>query len=102
MDEGEAITTDDVKIFGPRLYNSNDVRDAISTVTGRSTEVRSIPKGELRQWWRKLVAEKAVDDMTEFVTCQLEGSQLLKEYAYDDHTIRGKTELVDELRESLQ
>lgn len=101
LDDANTISTDAVELFGPRLYSSNDVRDAIAEVTGKEVAVRSVPVDELNEWWGKQVPERYVKDFTEFVTCQLDEGILVQTYGYDEHTVRGKRELVDFLRASM-
>lgn len=100
LDSSAAHPTATRKIYGPRLYSSDDVRDAIAAVTGRQdVKVRSVPREELEEWWGRLVPKENVSDMVEFTTCQYDGGAIARtEYGYGEDTVRGETELVDEIR----
>lgn len=102
LDAENSIDTKDVKIFGPRLYSPDDVKEAIATATGKPVKVEPVAPEDLTAWWSSHIPEKYVGDFTEFTTCQLEGGVVLGEYEYDQRTVRGTRELVDEMRAWLQ
>jgi uncharacterized protein YbjT (DUF2867 family) len=98
LDDAGAVAADDVKIFGPRLYSSEDVRAAIETATGKKVTVTSVQRESLSSWWAKQVPEKYAPELVEFTICQLEGGVAVTDYEYDDKTIRGGRDLVAEFR----
>lgn len=87
-----------VKIFGPRLYSSLDIKDAIETVTGKKGELIIIPKEGLAEYWAKLVPAKHVQEFVDYSTCQLADGIAAPDYVYGDDTVRCEIELVDDLR----
>ncbi|KAK0387246.1 hypothetical protein NLU13_5559 [Sarocladium strictum] len=99
LDDVGDLSNDDVWVFGPRLYSSEDVREAIETATGKKVEVKSVPREDLASWWGKHVPEKYVPELTEFTLFQLEGGAVTADYTYDDKTVRCGRELVEEFRE---
>ncbi|SPO06418.1 uncharacterized protein DNG_09108 [Cephalotrichum gorgonifer] len=86
------------KIFGPRLYSTLDIQDAMEEVTGKKGELVIIPPEGLAEYFDKGMPEKYVSDFVELITAQLPGAILEREYGYGEDTVRGKVELVDGLR----
>lgn len=89
-----------VDLFGPQYYSALDVKSALETVTGKRGELRVVGEDGLRKYWAERLPEIYVDEFVEFLSAQLPGGVLTREYEdKGGSTVRGKTELVDELRE---
>ncbi|KAL1855369.1 hypothetical protein Daus18300_011087 [Diaporthe australafricana] len=91
----------DVKLLGPRLYSSLDIKDAIESVTGKKGRLVTIPRGGLADYWAKLIPEAYVQEFVDFTTAQLSGGTIAQDHVYLEDTIRCKRDLVDDLREMV-
>lgn len=87
-----------IKIFGPRLYSSLDVKYAIESVTGKKGELVTIPREGLAEYWAKHIPKEHVQEFVDFSTCQLADGIAATDYGYGEDTIRSETELTDYLR----
>ncbi|KAH7260650.1 uncharacterized protein BKA55DRAFT_661051 [Fusarium redolens] len=88
-----------LKIFGPRPYSSNDLRDAFEEVTGKKVELVLAQGKDLRALLGQLFPEHCIPDFMEIIEASLPGGLIAEEYGYDEKTITGKVELIDTLRE---
>ena len=87
-----------VRIFGPRLYSSLDVKTALEEVVGKGGKLVTIPPEGLAGYFEKELPEMYVPDFVEFMTAQLPGGIAESEYEYREDTYRGEVELLDGLR----
>lgn len=87
-----------VRIFGPRLYSSLDVKSALEEVTGKEGRLVTIPPEGLGEYLAKELPEMYVPDFVEFMMAQLPGGIAEREYDYREDTVRGEVELVDGLK----
>lgn len=88
-----------VRIFGPRLYSSLDVKDALEKTTGKESALVSIPPEKLAEYFANELPAAYVQDFVELITAQLPGGILPAEYDYSGNTVRGEVELLDGLRD---
>lgn len=87
-----------VRIFGPRLHSSLDVKKALEEVTGKEGTLITIPPEGLAEFFAKELPAPYVQDFVELITAQLPGGISEGEYEYRDDTVRGEVELLDGLR----
>lgn len=87
-----------VRIFGPRLYSSLDVKKALEEVTGKEGTLITIPPEGLAQYFAKELPSTYVEEFVEHMTAQLPGGVSAGDYEYKDDTVKGEIELVDGLR----
>jgi uncharacterized protein YbjT (DUF2867 family) len=102
LDDSPKPSYQEVKLFGPRLYSSNDVKHAYEEVTGKKVNLLSIPPESLGEYFTKGgIPEAHLADFVEFTTAQLEGGIAAGEYEYDEKTVRSPIGLVDGIRDAL-
>ncbi|CEI61914.1 hypothetical protein FVEN_g2964 [Fusarium venenatum] len=88
-----------VKILGPRLYSSNDLKDAFEEVTGHKVKLELAQGDDLKAMLGLLFPEHCIPDIVEVLEASLPGGLVATEYGYDENTFTGKVELVDVIRE---
>ncbi|KAM0558092.1 hypothetical protein ACHAPJ_005259 [Fusarium lateritium] len=91
--------TQSFKIMGPRLYSSNELRDMFEEVTGKKVELGLAQGEDLKAFFRQLFPEHCIPDFMEMIESSLPGGLITKDYDYDEHTLTGKVELLDTMRE---
>ncbi|CAJ0550412.1 Ff.00g103420.m01.CDS01 [Fusarium sp. VM40] len=85
-------------LFGPRTYGSADLKDAVEEITGKKVELVLVEEDQLLDYWKQIVPEAYAEDFKEMTTSGLPGGAIVKDFVYDENTIKGKQELVDGLR----
>ncbi|KAK2605939.1 hypothetical protein QQS21_003665 [Conoideocrella luteorostrata] len=87
-----------MRLFGPRLYSSDDVQAAVKEITGTNAELVLPEKDGIVDFFAQQFPRGVAEELAEMVVASLEGGNIAKEYEYNDDTIVGKMELVDALR----
>ncbi|CAH0045099.1 unnamed protein product [Clonostachys solani] len=88
-----------VSLFGPRHYSSLDVKEALEQVTGNKGELITIEKDRLATYFAAHVPPAYAQEFADMVIATLLGGTMAGDFEYGENTVRGKTELVDGLRE---
>jgi hypothetical protein len=70
----------------------------VEEVTGKKWEIAAIPKEHLAEFFAKQVPAAHVQDFVEMTTAGLPGGIITGDFGDNEHTIKGKVELVDALR----
>ncbi|KAF4439705.1 hypothetical protein F53441_12516 [Fusarium austroafricanum] len=86
------------KLFGPRPYSSEDMRDVFEEVTGKKVELEISQGEDLKSFLGMLFPEHCLPDFLEMLESSLPGGLISKEYEYDEKTITGKVDLMDVFR----
>ncbi|KAF4461430.1 NAD(P)H azoreductase [Fusarium albosuccineum] len=87
------------KLFGPQLYSSRDLKNAVEEVTGKEVELKLVEKDELPKFWSHMLPEAYVQDFVGMTSAILPDGIISKDFVYDDNTIAGKVKFVDALRQ---
>jgi hypothetical protein len=98
LDESPKASPFYVDVVGPRDYSSLDIKHAIEEVTGKEGSLVTIPKGELSQFFSKVVPEKYVSGYVEMINAILPGGIIHEQPGFGDNVVRGNLELADALR----
>ena len=89
----------EVKLLGPRLYSSLDIKQAVEEITGKKADMKVVEKEDLPRWFENFVPKSYAQESAELVISMLPGGILAEEdVMYTDDTVRGKLEMVDALR----
>lgn len=88
-----------VTLFGPRHYSSLDVKEALEQVTGNKGELITIEKDKLATYFANHVPPAYAEEFAGMVLATLPGGTMAGDFEDGENTFRGKTELVDGLRE---
>ncbi|KAF4340536.1 hypothetical protein FBEOM_5574 [Fusarium beomiforme] len=87
-----------LKIFGPRPYSSNDLKDMFEETTGNKVELRLAQGEALKDFFRQLFPECCIPDFMEMIESSLPGGLIAQEYEIDENTVTGKVDLMDVFR----
>jgi hypothetical protein len=85
------------KLFGPRHYNSLDLKSAVEKVTGNEGRLELVQRDQLASFFAQQIPDAYVQEFVDMVTASLPGGIISDDYDYDESTIRGRVELVDAL-----
>ncbi|KAI9164202.1 hypothetical protein HJFPF1_05842 [Paramyrothecium foliicola] len=87
-----------VDLQGPEQYSSNDVKKAFEEVTGKSIELRLVPKDQLHSFFSKGLPATIVDDFVEMTESFLPGGITEEDMKPTKDTQFGKDTLVDSFK----
>ncbi|RGP81297.1 hypothetical protein FLONG3_441 [Fusarium longipes] len=99
LKDSKHLGSHSLKVLGPRLYSSNDLKDAFEEVTGKKVKLEIAQGEDLKAMLRQLFPEHCIPDIVEVMEASLPGGLVSQDYGYDENTITGKVELVDVIRE---
>jgi hypothetical protein len=57
-----------------------------------------VEEDQLLDYWKQIVPEVYAEDFKEMTTSGLPGGVIVKDFVYDEKTVKGKQEFVDGLR----
>ncbi|RBR07312.1 uncharacterized protein FIESC28_10718 [Fusarium coffeatum] len=86
------------KLFGPRAYGANDLKEAVEEITGKKVELKLVEKDQLLDYWKQIVPEAHAEEFKEMTVAGLGDGVIGKDIKYDENTVVGEQELVDALR----
>ncbi|KAM5344244.1 hypothetical protein ACJ41O_012781 [Fusarium nematophilum] len=85
-------------LYGPRLYSSVDVKEAVEEVTGKKVELVLIERDHLAEFFGQQVPRAHVQQMVDMTTAALPGGIMAGDFVENEDTVRGRDELVETLR----
>ncbi|KAI9149047.1 hypothetical protein HJFPF1_11093 [Paramyrothecium foliicola] len=88
-----------VDIAGPREYSSLDVKEAIEQIIEKKGSVVELTEEQLPEFAAKEVPEQYVSEFVEMFISIRAGGLLANSWGWGEHLVRGKTEMVDALRQ---
>ncbi|KAF7562638.1 hypothetical protein G7046_g1474 [Stylonectria norvegica] len=86
-------------LFGPRHYSANDVKAAVEEITKKKAELMAIEQSQLADFYGQQIPSAHVQDMVEMTVAALPGGIMAGEFEREVNVVKGKTELVDALRQ---
>ncbi|SPQ23986.1 316bd447-dc06-46fb-ada7-8818c044f9b3 [Thermothielavioides terrestris] len=87
------------ELHGPRACTSVDVQKALEEVSGKSVEIRQIPKAGLAEFYSAVFPPRIAQQFAEMNASYLEGGILYEDPQPTGRIKYGKTELVDVVKE---
>ncbi|KAI1498825.1 hypothetical protein F5X99DRAFT_307595 [Biscogniauxia marginata] len=101
LDESTWPALHSVDLAGPRHYSPLDVKNAIEQVTGKEGELVTIEKDQLAGYFALHVPKVYVQEFVDMVISWLPGGIMVGDFVNGEHTVTGKTELVDAFRDMI-
>ncbi|KAJ5007951.1 hypothetical protein K4K48_009714 [Colletotrichum sp. SAR 10_66] len=87
------------ELYGPRHYSTEDIRDAVEEITGKTIGIVAIEVDQLAGFYaQEGIPVGLVPEMVEFTTAGLPGGIMDGKFGGDEDTVWGKIELVEALR----